>query len=85
MDFIEKVQRPSNKTIRLAKELAKQHAPMMLDHNDTVRSIMNRSDISDTKIEKVKSFKKILFRTIIIDVKPMQDRYIIKTKKVRIR
>jgi len=82
LEFIQKIKRPSNKTIRLAKDLAKQHAPLMLDHNDTVRSILG-TKISNERIQKVKPFKAILFKKVISDVTYLNGRYIVKTRKVR--
>lgn len=85
LDFITKIRSTTSiKTIRLAKDLAKQTAPMMFDFHDTVRSIL-QTDVSDERIDKVKSFKKILYKTVIIDVKHHNGKYIIKTKKVRRR
>ena len=56
---------PSNKDIRLAVDLAKQAAPMRLDHEDMVRSIL-KCDISNERINAVKSFKQILYKEVII-------------------
>lgn len=62
---------PSNKEIRLAIDLANQMAPMKLDREDTVRSIL-QCDISNERIKAVKSFKEILYekRIEIVNGKP---------------
>ena len=56
---------PNNKEIRLAIELARQHAPLLLDHTDTVRSIL-QCDISNERINAVKSFKQIIYKKVIV-------------------
>lgn len=55
---------PSNKEIRLAVDLAKQAAPMRMDHEDMVRSIL-KCNISNNRINAVKSFKKITKKKVI--------------------
>ena len=50
--------------VRLAIELAKQRAPMQFDLHDTVRSIL-QCDISNERINAVKSFKKIIHKKVI--------------------
>jgi hypothetical protein len=83
LDFVSKIRStPSIKTIRLAKDLAKQDAPMLLDFHDVVRSIL-KTNITDDRIDRISSFKKILYKTIIVSAKYHNGRYIIKTKKVR--
>lgn len=85
IDFINKIRStPSNKNIRLAKDLAKQHAPMMFDYHDVVRGIL-KTNIDNYRIDRVKSFKEILYKTVIVSVKQHNGRYIIKTKKVKRR
>ena len=54
----------NNKEIRLATELAKQQSPMQLDLHDTIRSIL-QCNITTERINAVKSFKKIIYKTII--------------------
>lgn len=57
---------PSNVEIRLAKELAIQRAPEMKLHcNHIVREILG-TDVPDSKINKVKTFKQITKKRIII-------------------
>ena len=56
---------PSNKEIRLAIELAKQAAPLKFDQEDVVRSIL-QCDISNERINAVKSFKQICFKKVIV-------------------
>jgi hypothetical protein len=56
---------PTNKDIRLAIDLAKQKAPMNFDRNDVVRSLLG-CNIPDSRINKVKSFKKITKKRIIV-------------------
>lgn len=73
----------TNKVIRLAKDMARQTGPMMLDHNDQVRSILGVKDLSDERIDSVKPFKEILFKKVITKVTFHNNKYIIETKKVR--
>jgi hypothetical protein len=85
LDLITKIRStPSIKTIRLAKDLAKQSAPLMFDFHDTVRSIL-KTNLSNERIDEIKSFKTILYTTVIERVKYHNGRYIIETKKVRRR
>lgn len=56
---------PGNRYIRLAQDLAVHVAPMEVDKNDTVRSILG-VDIPDSKINQVKTFKQITKKRIII-------------------
>lgn len=84
LEFLKRVRTPSNKTIRLAKDMAKQCAPLMFDFHDMVRSIL-QSNVSDDRINRVKSFKTILYKTVITDVRCLNGKYIIETKRVRRR
>lgn len=84
-ELVQKIKsgQPTNKTIRLAKDLAKQAGPLQLDYHDHVRAILGVRDLSNESIDKVKSFKSILFKTVITKVTLRNNKYIIETKKVR--
>lgn len=56
---------PGNKELRLAIDLAKQRAPEVDDINDIVRDIIGEN-IPDSKINNVKSFKKITKKKVIV-------------------
>ena len=60
---------PNNKEIRLAIDLVKQNrqqelALFKVNSNDVIRSVL-QCDISDKRINAVKSFKKICFKRVI--------------------
>ena len=77
----------NNKELRLALELLDMAVPLYKRANtetkaDFIRDIFN-FEVTTEKLSKVKSFKKILYKTVIVSVTEHNGKYIVKHKQVR--
>lgn len=78
---------PNRRELRLALEIIDQHYPLYKKADaetkaDFVRDVF-KFDVPTEKVTNLKSFKKILFKTVIVSVTEHNGKYIVKHKKVR--
>jgi len=78
---------PNRHLLRLTKEMIEDRYPLYKRaDSDTKANFIKdifKLNVNGARLERLNSFKQLLYRTIIISVVEHNGRYIIKTKKVR--